>query len=75
MSLMSPALAGGFFTISANWEAHPWASRLIEMTGSGAPVRWAGLPGTQKENESRSVVSDFAAPRAKQSTEFSRPEY
>ena len=42
MSLMSPALAREFFTTSATWEAHPWASRLIEMTGSGAPVRRAG---------------------------------
>ena len=29
VSLMSPALAGGFFTTSATWEAHVWGSRDI----------------------------------------------
>ena len=64
MSLMCPALAGGFFTISATWEA-----LLVIGEGNGAPLQysclenpidggawWAAVHGVAK---SRTQLSDF----------------
>ena len=45
MSLMSPALAGGFSTIGATWEC---------------PVSWTrGLVKVKSENVSCSILSDY----------------
>ena len=43
VSLVSPELAGGFFTSSANWEAHVFLhSVLIEGLGNSLVVQWVG---------------------------------
>ena len=43
VSLASPELAGGFFTTSANWEAHVFLhSILIEGLGNSLVLRWLG---------------------------------
>ena len=40
-SLMSPALAGGFFTTSVTWEAHHTTEQIVSSDLLG-PRRWAG---------------------------------
>ena len=43
VSLVSPELEGGFFTTSANWEAHVFLhSVLIEGLGNSLVVQWLG---------------------------------
>ena len=43
VSLASPELAGGFFTTSANWEAHVVLhSILIEGLGNSLVIQWLG---------------------------------
>ena len=32
VSLVSPALADRFFTISTTWEAHEWASNIVNIS-------------------------------------------
>ena len=31
MSVMSPALAGGFFTTSTTWEAQWWKCKMVQL--------------------------------------------
>jgi len=39
-SLTYPALAGGFFTISATWEAHLWSVQFSHSVVSNSAIPW-----------------------------------
>ena len=45
MSLVSPALAGGFFTTSITWEAPQVALTLMRLAHAGVHTVFAGLDG------------------------------
>ena len=53
MSLMSPALAGGFFTISATWEAPMCLSDIHKHTRETKAPRYQLNNDFKEENESR----------------------
>ena len=52
MSLMSPALAGGFFTTSASWEAQSSPPPPLNQ------VLWASLPEVPSKHDSINMCAD-----------------
>ena len=67
MSLMSPALAGGFFSTSATWEAQmpPWVSPIIPGSDNKVPFTWhinhtkASFVSSKSSKWTVSVMSDY----------------
>ena len=70
MSLMSPALAGGFSTTRATWEAQmsPWVSPIIPGSDNKVPFTWhinhtkASFVSLESSKWTCSVVSDYLWP-------------
>ena len=53
MSLLSPALAGGFFTTNATWEAHVCVCRYLRLPAVSESAKTQGLerlPGVKDKN-------------------------